>query len=178
MRFFPLLLLLSFCGFVFPSKSHAQHAAVKKAKVKKTAKKNVSATKAAPPATTGPVLTFERTPCYGTCPAYSVQVFADGRVAYEGRRAVPLMGKHELKLPAATVAEMLRQANAAHFESFEKEYVNGATDLPSTVVAVQQPDGSLKKVRAEPNAPDNVQQYFDYLAAQFDRLARLNGLEK
>ena len=178
MRLFSLLLLLSFFGFALAPAASAQHAPIKKVKVKQGGKKTVSTPKAATPAPAGPVLTFERTPCFGTCPAYSMQVFADGRVAYEGRHSVPLMGKHDLKLPAATVAEILRQAKVAHFETFEKEYKTGTTDLPSTIVAIRQPDGSLKKVTAESNAPENVKTYFTYLTAQFDQLAQLKGLEK
>ena len=57
---------------------------------KKVATESVAATK---PPRTAPVLTFDRTPCFGRCPAYSMQVFADGRIDYEGKRVVPMMGK-------------------------------------------------------------------------------------
>lgn len=176
MRTFSLLLLLGFFSFSFLLPAIAQHAPSKKMKVKKTAKKASATYQAATPA--GPVLTFERTPCYGICPAYGMQVFADGRVAYEGHHHVPLMGKHDLKLPAAAVAEMLRQAKAAHFETFGKSYLSGTTDMPSTIVAIRQPDGTLKRVAAEADAPENVKSYFTYLTTQFDQLAQLNGVEK
>ena len=178
MRLFSLFLLLSFFGFALAPTAGAQHAPSKKAKVKKAGQKTASTPQLPVPASAGPMLTFERTPCFGTCPAYSMQVFANGRVAYEGRHAVPLMGKHELQLPATTVTEMLRRAKAAYFETFAKEYKTGATDLPSTVVAIRQPDGSFKKVTAESNAPENVKGYFAYLTAQFDQLAQLKGMEK
>lgn len=178
MRFLSLLLLLSFFGLSFVLPACAQRATTQKVKVKKASKKAATTTKAATPAAAGPVLIFERTPCYGRCPAYSMQVYADGRVAYEGRRDVPLMGKHDLKLPAASVAEMLRQAHEAHFETFEKEYLSGATDMPSTIVTIAQPDGTLKRVTAENNAPENVKNYFTYLTTQFDQLGQLNGVEK
>lgn len=178
MRFLPLLLLLSFFSFSFVLPACAQHATTKKVKVKRASKKTVTTTKAATPTAAGPVLTFERTPCYGRCPAYIMQVYADGRVAYEGRHSVPLMGRHDLKLPAATVADMLRQAKEAHFETFEKEYLSGATDMPSTIVTIRQPDGTLKKVTVENNAPENVKTYFTYLTTQFDQLGQVNGLEK
>ncbi|MCI1186261.1 DUF6438 domain-containing protein [Hymenobacter sp. DH14] len=179
MRILSLLLLLSFFSFSLVPTATAQGTSTKKVKVKKAGKKTVLTTKAtATPAPAGPVLTFERTPCFGACPAYSMQVYADGRVAYEGRHSVPLMGKRDLKLPATAVAEMLRQAKAARFETFDKEYLTGATDLPSTVVAIRQPDGSFKKVKAESNAPENVKAYFAYLTTQFDQLAQLDGVEK
>ncbi|GAB3872221.1 hypothetical protein GCM10028824_22360 [Hymenobacter segetis] len=178
MRLLSLLLLLGFFGFSLVLPANAQHTTTKKVKVKKAAKKTVTTTKVVTPTAAGPVLTFERTPCYGRCPAYIMQVYADGRVAYEGRHSVPMMGKKDLKLPASAVADMLRQAKEAHFETFEKEYRSGATDLPSTIVTIRQPDGTLKKVTAENNAPENVKNYFTYLTTQFDQLAQLNGLEK
>ena len=36
---------------------------------------------------------MERTVCQGWCPAYSVQVFADGTLIYEGKRFVKTPGK-------------------------------------------------------------------------------------
>ena len=177
MRYLSLLLLLCFFGFALPAS--AQHAPVKKVKVKKAHQKAAAApAKTTAPTEAGPVLTFERTPCFGTCPGYVMQVYADGRVAYEGRRAVPMMGKKDLKLPAAAVANMLRQAHEAHFEQFEKRYSRNTTDLPSTIVAIRQPDGTLKTVVVEEGAPENVKELFAYLGNQFDQLAQLNGVEK
>ncbi|MDO7852661.1 DUF6438 domain-containing protein [Hymenobacter convexus] len=169
MRHLPLLLLLSFFSCILPA--CAQKATVQKTKTKKASKK-------AAPTEAGPVLTYERTPCFGTCPAYTMQVYADGRVAYEGRSHVPLMGKQALKLPATVVADMLRQAKEARFETFETQYRSGVTDMPSTIVAIRQPDGTLKKVTAESNIPENVQSYFTFLTTQFDALAQLKGAEK
>lgn len=173
-----LLLLLSFFSLSLVPPVNAQHAPSKKVKVKKARSKTVATTKAITPAAAGPVLIFERTPCMGICPAYRLQVYTDGRVAYEGQRNVPLLGKQEFKLSAATVAEMLQKAKEARFENFAKSYPSGASDDPSTIVTIRQPGGSLKKVMVEANAPENVKSYFTYLTSQFDQLAQLNGLEK
>ncbi|MDO7847159.1 DUF6438 domain-containing protein [Hymenobacter sp. M29] len=174
MRYLPLLLLLSF--FSLSLSACAQKATIQKTKTKKVSKK--AAAKQPVPTAAGPVLTFERTPCFGTCPVYTMQVFADGRVAYEGRHNVAIMGKKEFKLPAATVADMLRQAKEARFETFEAQYRSGVTDMPSTIVAIRQPDGTLKKVAAESNIPENVQSYFTFLSTQFDALAQVKGTDR
>ena len=67
MRYAPLLLLLSFFSFSLP-------ACAQKTTTPKTKTKIASQKAAAVPAGTkaGPVLTFERTPCFGTCPGYSM----------------------------------------------------------------------------------------------------------
>ena len=177
MRYFTTLLLLLTLGYTLPA--CAQKATMPKVKVKKSSKKP-AATQAPVKAKTeaGPVLTFERTPCYGTCPSYLMQVYADGRVAYEGRRAVPIIGKKDLKLPAATVADMLRQAQEAHFDQFQDRYARNTSDLPSTIIAVRQPNGQLKTVVVEEGEPDNVKTLVTALAKQFDALAQLGGIDK
>lgn len=177
MRYFTAFLLLFAFSFALPA--CAQKTTTTKVKTKKVSKKaaRTAAAQAPAPAATGtePVLTFARTPCFGTCPAYTMEVFADGRVLYEGRHAVPLMGKKELRLPAAAVADMLRNAKEADFASFNARYSNGATDLPSTVLGVRQPDGKLKTVTVEMAAPENVQLLFLVIGPQFDKLAQLPG---
>ena len=173
MRYIPLLLL---CFFGLNLTACAQKTTVQKATTKKSSKK-ASSPKLAP-TEAGPVFTFERTPCFGTCPGYVMQVYADGRVAYEGRRAVPLMGKQDLKMPASAVADLLRQAQAAHFEQFEEKYSRNTSDLPSTVIAIRQPSGKFKTVVVEEGAPDNVRQLFAAFSNQLDAIAQLNGVDR
>ncbi|WP_310393534.1 DUF6438 domain-containing protein [Hymenobacter sp.] len=171
MRHLAFLLLLVSCAFALPA--CAQKATAQK--TSRASKREAAARAAKAKNDPGPVLTFERTPCFGFCPAYTMQVFADGRVAYEGRRAVPLMGQKEFRLPAGTVADMLRTAKEAHFEQFQDRYSRNTSDLPSTVVAVRQPDGQLKTVTVEEGAPENVQMLLNYLGNQFDALAELKA---
>ena len=183
MRFLALLLLLSFCSFA-ARPSFAQRVVTNKIKGKKAGQKTVvkpaKATQPAKPAPAAslPVLTFERTPCFGTCPGYKMDVYADGRVAYDGTRAVPLMGKKELTMPASAVAALLSQAKEAHFEKFEKRYSRNTSDLPSTIIGIRQPDGLLKMVTVEEGAPDNVKNLFAAFGTQLDQVAQLNGVEK
>ena len=173
MRYFAALLLLFAFGFALPACAQKK-AATYKSKAKKAPRKAVAAkSPAKPQPEAGPVLTFERTPCFGTCPAYTMQVFADGHVAYEGRRGVPTIGNKELKLPASAVADMLKQAKEARFEQFQDRYSMNTTDLPSTIIAVRQPNGQLKKVILEEGAPENVRQLFTYIGNQLDALAQL-----
>jgi hypothetical protein len=182
MRYASLLLLLCFFSFSLPvcaQKATSKKAVSQKSKTKKVSKKPATVQASTPPKNaTGPVLTFERTPCFGTCPAYSMKVFADGRVAYEGRRGVPMLGAQELKLPVAAVTDMLRQAQEAHFEQFQDRYSQNTTDLPSTIIGVKQANGQLKTVILEEGAPENVRELFTYFGNQFDKVAQLQGAEK
>jgi hypothetical protein len=171
MRYFAAFLLLLAFGFALPAcAQNPKKTTTRKVKIKKVPTKAPVTTKSE----AAPVLTFERTPCFGTCPAYTMQVFADGRVAYEGRRGVPMLGTKELKLPASAVADLLRQAKEARFEQFQDRYSMNTTDLPSTIIAVRQPNGQLKTVVLEEGAPENVRQLFTYISNQLDTLAKLS----
>ncbi|MBD2770329.1 hypothetical protein IC235_20775 [Hymenobacter sp. BT664] len=157
----------------------AQQAVPQRVKTKKPSQK--APTKEARPkapavsAEADPVLIFERTRCFGTCPAYSMRVFADGHIAYQGDWGVPILGPKELKLPPATLAEILRQAQKARFDQFKSLYSQNTSDLPSTIASIRQADGRMKTVVVEEGAPENVLAFFSYLTNQFDQLANLQA---
>lgn len=44
------------------------------------------------------VVSLERTACFGACPQYSVSLYRDGIVAYEGVRFVKVRGKRMARL--------------------------------------------------------------------------------
>jgi hypothetical protein len=125
---------------------------------------------------TEPVLVVQRTPCHGTCPTYKAAIYADGRVEYEGERFVNRVGKHTLRLPVATVNQMLAEAKRVNFNSFRDQYVGDVYDLPSTIVTVQPVGQPAKKVEARQDIPEKLQAYLDYLHKQLAPLA--NGLEE
>ena len=160
--FFLLALSLALPG-------HAQ-----KVKLRKT--KPMTTTQAPVRGATEPVLVVQRTPCHGTCPTYKAAIYADGRVEYEGERFVHRIGKHTLRLPVATVNQMLAEAKRVNFNSFRDQYVGDVYDLPSTIITVQPVGQPAKKVEARQDIPEKLQAYLDYLNKQLDPLA--NGLEE
>jgi hypothetical protein len=139
---------------------------------RKVPRKAMAATQAARPVQdTQPVLVFQRTPCFGTCPAYIANVFADGRVEYDGQRAVALLGKHTLHLPVATVQEMLAEAQRIGFADLEERYSRNTSDLPGTIITVHPVGQAAKAVLAEEGIPTNLQLYINYLKGKLDPLA-------
>lgn len=142
---------------------------------KKIPQQSAIITAPTPPVQAGPVLVFQRTPCYGTCPAYTATVFADGRVEYEGQRFVPVLGQHTLRLPPATVAEMLAAAQRINFSQLEERYSRNTSDLPATLITVHPVGQPAKSVFAEEGIPDNLKSYIDYLKGQLDPLAGIGA---
>lgn len=75
-------------------------------------------------------VTLSRSMCFGTCPAYTVELHGDGNVVYEGRCYTMVGGRRTAKVQPEVVADLVRQFRAADFWSLEPEYVAAATDAP------------------------------------------------
>lgn len=130
-----------------------------------------AAAAAAPAKVPEPVLVFQRTPCYGTCPSYTATIFADGRVEYDGQRFVRLLGKHTLRLPPATVQELLAEAKRIDFNKLREKYAGNTSDLPATIITVRPAGQPAKAVYAEEGIPANLQGYIKYLQSKIDPLS-------
>ena len=125
-----------------------------------------------PAAKDAPMLVFRKTRCFGTCPAYTATVYADGRVAYEGLDFVQLKGKHELRLPTAVINQTLQKANAVHFSQLQNQYLSGVSDLPSTYLTFTLADGTQKTVQVESTdrTPPELQELLAYLTEQLEKV--------
>jgi len=91
------------------------------------------------------IVTFERGPCFGTCPVYALTIFADGSAAFNGMNFVIEEGIHRTSLSSEQVAEIHRAILSADFFSLHERYEVAATDLPSILTTVTM-DGVSKTV--------------------------------
>jgi hypothetical protein len=95
------------------------------------------------------LLSFERSACEGTCPAYRIDVDVEGVVRYEGRFCVHTLGRAVARLPPEKV-EALRAAIArADFSRLaERCCVCEFDDAPTVTITVADP--------APPRSVENV----------------------
>jgi len=76
-------------------------------------------------------IALERTPCFGFCPDYRVEVHGDGTVVYEGRNFVQVKGRQTKQIPQAEVRKLLAAFEAAGFFKLRDEYTASVTDMPT-----------------------------------------------
>lgn len=81
-------------------------------------------------AAAAPVITLERTACFGTCPIYKLEIFADGKVVYEGRDFVKRKGKAQGRITKAQVQQLVREFNRINYLSLDDEYVSEGPGCP------------------------------------------------
>lgn len=81
---------------------------------------------------TEPWLRYERTPCFGPCPAFLLEVDAEGHARYHGRRNVALEGVHTGQWTEAQRERVAQVAAKVDFKNKAGVYDNPmVTDLPT-----------------------------------------------
>ena len=74
---------------------------------------------------TVPVITLERTVCFGTCPAYKLTIYSDGKVEYEGEEFVKQKGKAEGRITEAELKELVREFEKIDYFNLDDHYGSG-----------------------------------------------------
>lgn len=94
-----------------------------------------------------------RSPCYGTCPNYSLSIYNSGYAVYEGKRNAPMSGVFVTQFTNSEMKQLLTIAEKINYNELENEYDNkNVTDLPSTTTSLVM-NGVRKEVRCRINCP-------------------------
>lgn len=86
---------------------------------------------AAPSSAPNVTISLSRSICYGFCPSYRVTIHGDGTVRYIGQCFVAVRGIHDYQVPAADVAKLVEEFEAANFFSLRDSYRAHITDNPT-----------------------------------------------
>jgi hypothetical protein len=92
---------------------------------------------------------FARTPCYGTCPVFDVEVDQDGIVEWNGHMHVYCLGEENFTITKNKIEKLNTLIEEFGFRSFkypEPESLTFATDHPSCFIQVEYEDGFVKEV--------------------------------
>jgi Domain of unknown function (DUF6438) len=104
---------------------------------------------------------LERTPCFGKCPAYRINVYRSGYATYKGLSHAKLEGDHTSHVSADTMALLLAKAETIGFFAMQDKYDGQVTDLPSTIIRVVSKDRD-KKVVARHKVPPEFKAFAAY----------------
>jgi hypothetical protein len=97
----------------------------------------------------GSTITLTRVACYGFCPAYSLEVTADGTVTYNGHGWVRVRGTRIKRIAKSDAESLFAMAECGGFWSMQSQYTVPITDQPAAEVAVNV-GGGPKIVRDYP----------------------------
>jgi hypothetical protein len=79
-----------------------------------------------------PIITFEKTTCFGTCPAYLFKAYPDGSVTYTGKDYVTLVGEYKASISKEELSNIKTLFEEANYFKFANVYSANITDLPTT----------------------------------------------
>jgi hypothetical protein len=112
------------------------------------------------------VITLDRGPCFGFCPSYSVTVYGDGLVVFEGVRFTSVQGFAIGSVDAATLQQLVDAFNKAGFDAMQDRYDNmQVTDMPSatTSLTLNGKTHSVYHYFGDDNAPEALKQLEDQI---------------
>lgn len=92
------------------------------------------------------VITLERTACYGTCPIYTVTIYGDGRVDYDGDQFVDVPGVQTAQIEPKIVVELVEFMLNNGYLELEDAYTDyKITDMPSVITSLMV-NGQSKRI--------------------------------
>ncbi len=107
---------------------------------------------------------MERTPCFGKCPAYQIELFRNGKVTYYGASNVDRLGMWHGELKASEVAALYRTLKNKKIATLKNAYPVLSTDLPGMNLIILN-NGKKKYIRHANAGPD----YLELFAKQIDK---------
>ena len=102
-----------------------------------------------------PVIKMTRTQCFGTCPAYTISIYEDRKVMFEGEMFVEPIGLHYAELDRTTYKNLVKAFRSADFFSFEDEYTENVSDLPTIYLSFSD-QGQTKTITDHVGAPEEL----------------------
>ena len=89
-----------------------------------------------------PEVYFDRSACFGSCPAYTVIMRGDGTARYTGKSDVDMVGVFEATMDADRMQTLLRAFDEAKFSSLDDIYDDNVTDIATRTVRFRRFDTS------------------------------------
>lgn len=118
------------------------------------------------------VMSMEKTPCFGTCPSYKIEILEDGRLVYTGIRHTERKDIWERQLSDDERNLLWQEIQRTGYLKMQNVYDDPSlSDAPSVFLSVTA-NGSTHKVQDRVNAPEALKQLETFL----DTLADQPGL--
>ena len=117
---------------------------------------------------------FQRTPCFGKCPAFTMDINGSTKtITYKGRSNVDKIGTYTKAITDDEIAALVKAFDNAHFFEFNDKYKGNMTDLPSTFTSYT--NGSkTRKIEDMNGAPAELRE----LEKLLDTIANSDGWKK
>lgn len=115
---------------------------------------------------------INRTPCYGKCPVFTIELFDNGVVKYNGVAFVDKKGIFTAKVTPAFIANIQSKALSIKYLSLENKYPIAPVviaDLPTTTTFIRIGEEG-KQITNNFDAPRDLIDFENWLEHEFEKL--------
>ena len=106
-----------------------------------------------------------KSPCFGTCPYYTLTIYEKGIASFEGKKDVDKMGMHTKKLTSKEYEGIKRAFESSNFFELQDEYPSNVSDLPKTTITYHK-NGKSKSVKGDDMSRPSIVLGLDNLLSQ------------
>jgi ankyrin repeat protein len=115
-------------------------------------------------------MSLSRTACFGSCPAYSVEIRGSGDVTYRGGTGTLITGEHHATISPHAITHLLQAFRDTDYFSLNDEYTQFVTDTPTYMTSIEF-DGHKKSVKDHVGAGVGMPDVVTELEDKIDELA-------
>lgn len=101
------------------------------------------------------VVSMNMGPCYGNCPVYTLTVYGNGVVAYQGERFTDRKGVYIRDIGRPALKALKQELVAANLWKFPNAFKSQIPDLPTVTIEYFE-DGQTKVIRGKDGRPPQV----------------------
>lgn len=111
---------------------------------------------------------MSKTTCRGNCPVYSITLYGNGQISYEGFQNVNTIGRQQGSIQTDSVIAILQELNRMQYYDLKYEYSHQhITDMPSVITQIiysKNGIGSSKQVvdyQGDKSTPIELRKLYD-----------------
>lgn len=126
-------------------------------------------------------VSMERTACFGQCPMYQTEIYADGTVKYTGKMFTEYTGIYESSITTDKVKDVFGELNKYQVDTCSAEYSNMIVDAPGLIYKVHYKDGRKQEImnaQAGPSFLKSIGQFIDQTVQPNDKWKKTGDIDK
>jgi len=118
-------------------------------------------TSSAPHVTSGqqpvlPMLLFQKTPCFGTCPAYNATIYTDGSASYVPYEHALAQDTLQLQLTVPELQQLRSRIEVLKYNGLQSSYLSSWSDISSTYLTFYENGKEVKRVKHQKGGPQEL----------------------
>ena len=90
------------------------------------------------------IITQQRLECMGTCPVYTLSIYASGNVVFMGEKNVPVIGESKLALSKTQLQKLIDEFRNIEFFQLKEKYTADVSDGATTYISFRDGDREMK----------------------------------